>query len=78
MFDFMFDPLEATPGLEPQLATGGDSSPAPVCIHRCNSTLDQITSGTLMSPRKQTYVCVNCMDDFNRMNIRDRKVMGRE
>lgn len=75
MFDFMFD--EALPERGTQLATGGDSLPAPACIYRCRSTLDQIIAGTLMSPRKQTYICVHCMDDFSRMVAEDMEARGR-
>lgn len=77
MFDFMFEPPEITSVAESSSEVTPCSAPQPTCIHRCNSSQDQISSGTLMSPRRQTYICVRCMADFDRMIALDKKQRGR-
>lgn len=55
---------------------GQPLSPPPLatCIHKkCRSRGDQITDGYCMSPKKNTWICKLCLDDFDRWIAWDKK-----
>lgn len=76
MFDFM---LEQPAVVEQVKVASAPELPQPACIYNCGTSRQMLLDyGTLMSERKQTYICWSCMNKFNLMTAEDRKRSGRE
>lgn len=48
--------------------------PDPTCINKCNSTRNDIEAGRQMSARRNTYICKNCINRFDREVAEDIRV----
>lgn len=73
MFPFMLDAVAELPDQEKHGVSAIEvevKAPDPVCIHNCNTPNPE--QGYPINPRRNRFICPNCLEDFDQMCHVDR------